>query len=101
MANDKETKVAKIMFERYQNVISDNAEQFIGLPSKCRAPHLLRLCDEVIKHGDQYPFDKLCRWMGFIQGILAIQGLIDVDVERKWSRPILHSLHEHQPPSFG
>lgn len=37
-------------------------------------------------HKDDYPIDKLSRWLGFIQGCLVCKGLCDVDTERSYTR---------------
>jgi hypothetical protein len=67
----------------------------------CDPEHLIRLCNEVIENHQRYPFDKLCRWMGFVQGVLATQEIIQVEVEREFSRPLLHAIHDYVPPTFG
>jgi hypothetical protein len=156
------------------------------MPDKCGIGHLLTLCTEALANSAQYPNDKLCRWYGFVlgvlstmnfggqkiqcpdliegdlppatqnvlnalfcryldlistiaigsplreglesveimiydsledlggfqlssqsirlghvQGVLAAKGLINVDEEREFTRPLLHSLHDHPVPSFS
>lgn len=38
--------------------------------------------------------DKASRWLGFVQGCLAMRGLIDVDIEREITRPMLRLFHD-------
>ena len=59
-----------------------------------------KLLDEAIDNTESYPTDKLQRWLGFIQGVLSVTGVIDVDEERDYTRPILHSYHKNKPKSF-
>lgn len=47
--------------------------------------------------------DKLNRWLGFIQGVLFMDGLIDIDEERDFTRPLFHAYYANNgipiPPS--
>ncbi|KPC17300.1 Uncharacterized protein AC499_0502 [Pseudomonas amygdali pv. lachrymans] len=61
----------------------------------------MALCVQAIEHHYRYPFDKLNRWLGFVQGVLAAVRIIDVDEERKFSRPLLHAFHNQVPPTFA
>lgn len=40
-----------------------------------------------------FPIDKLSRWIGFIQGVLACNGLLDVKAERDRTRPFFHEAY--------
>jgi hypothetical protein len=37
---------------------------------------------------DKLPIPKLCRWLGYIQGVLIERGFTTVDAERDWTRPL-------------
>lgn len=39
------------------------------------------------------PIDKTQRWLGFVQGVLAARGILDVDAERDRTREILHAVY--------
>lgn len=47
---------------------------------------------EGIKSGKKY--GKWMRWLGYVQGVMVMRGLIDVDVERDRSRAILVELDD-------
>ena len=47
-----------------------------------------------IKEIDTLPVDKICRWIGFVQGVLASKEIIDVDAERDRTRPFFHEAYE-------
>jgi len=96
----RETEVLVILFQRYKAIIEVNASSFDGLQEKCQYANLMGLCDEAIERGYNYPSDKMNRWLGFIQGVLATLSLIDVDEERNFTRPLLHSIHGYVPPSY-
>lgn len=101
MTNDElQTEALKHLFERYQQIIRDNKQAFEGQKEKLSAEHLNKLCQEAIDQTTRYPFDKLHRWLGFIQGVLTVLDLIDVDTERNYTRPYLHSYHQEKPPTF-
>lgn len=46
------------------------------------------------------PHEVLHFHLGLIQGILCVAGIIDVDKERDYTRPLLHSFHDEKPKSF-
>lgn len=41
---------------------------------------------------DGLPVPKLCRWLGYVQGVLIERNLTTVDVERDWTRPLFRPL---------
>lgn len=45
-------------------------------------------------HGclDGLPIPKLCRWLGYIQGVLIERGITTVEAERDWTRPLFRPL---------
>jgi energy-converting hydrogenase Eha subunit C len=47
------------------------------------------LCEYIIERPDLY-LDKSNRWIGFVQGILFCQGLIEIEEERDFSRELFH-----------
>lgn len=97
-----ENNALKVLFERYLNILINNKDKFktLNLPEKCNFDSLNRLLNESINNLEDYPKDKMHRWLGFIQGVLSVIGLIDVDEEREFSRPLLHSYHDKKPKSF-
>lgn len=55
-------------------------------PAKTTDGHLLGMIDTITNV--EMPIDKIARWTGFIQGVLAARGVISVDEERERTRPI-------------
>lgn len=98
---DKQIIALQTLFSRYEGRIAQQSHLLANLPERCRAEGLSGLCSEVINHHARYPFDKLNRWLGFVQGVLAAVGIIDVDEEREFSRPFLHAFHDQTPPTFA
>lgn len=83
------------LFERYRDLAEKHSPALANLAPRCQGPALTALCTEAIDKGPTYPFDKMNRWLGFVQGVLAAKGIIDVDTERSFTRPVLHMLHSH------
>lgn len=67
---------------------------------KCHVNNISKLCEEAFTNGEKYPVDKRYRWLGFVQGVLAVKRLIDVDVERDFTRPLFHELAGKTIPTF-
>lgn len=86
-------QILSVLFKRYSELAQKNTAKLDGLAPKCQSAALVSLCNEAIGNGKDYPFDKMNRWLGFTQGVLAAAGLIDVDAEREYTRPLLHLLH--------
>lgn len=86
-------QILSVLFQRYSELAQNNAAKLASLAPKCQSASLVSLCNEAIANGKDYPFDKMNRWLGFTQGVLAATGLIDVDAEREYTRPLLHLLH--------
>ena len=99
--NQAECDTIMPLFARYEAMILSNPDKLKGLPTKCNYAHLRTLCNEAFNEGPDYPFDKMCRWLGFVQGVLAVQGIIDVDTEREYTRPLFHKLYGKEVQSFG
>lgn len=173
-------------FTKLSNHLDNTCFNRLSHPDKCGVDHLQQLCRESIHNAEIYPDDKLCRWYGFIigvmstskgwnhtstldslhpgalsfrqadvmrrllnryldvvattpttcclesaeqdlkdvirealaslgkstfeslsirlgyiQGVLAVKGLIGVDEEREFTRPLLHSLHDRSIPTYA
>lgn len=97
----KRQEVMRALFERYKEVALASGDALSGLGPRCQSAALAALCQEAMDNGEKYPFDKMNRWLGFTQGVLAAVGAIDVDLERDFTRPLLHSLHEGAIPTYA
>lgn len=78
--------------KRYKTIL----EPIVDIDShldKISNKNLLWMCERIIN--DDMPDDKLSRWIGFIQGVMAVKGYISVDEERYFSRPLFHEEYEN------
>lgn len=60
------------------------------------------MADKCLSEIDTLPLDKLNRWVGFIQGVLAVRGLLNVSTERDRTRPLFHAAYREmgiEPPA--
>lgn len=56
-------------------------------------PNLRWMQAQILIQGGTMPIDKLNRWIGYIQGVLAVRGFLDVGAERDRTRPIFHEAY--------
>lgn len=96
-----ELSALKALFDRYRTVASNSVVNSEHLPKRCRTDHLIHLCESALICAMSLSANTLWQRMGFVQGVLAAQGDIDVDAERDFTRPLLHAIHEHAIPTFG
>ncbi len=81
------------LFVRYATMVDENkAEWTLDVPY-CTADSIKKLCTEAIINTAEYPEDKLNRWLGFVQGILIVQGFTTVEAERNFTRPLFKAVH--------
>jgi hypothetical protein len=57
--------------------------------------HMHWMLDQCLENLDTWPTDKLSRWIGYVQGVLAVKAQkFDVDAERERTRPLFHAAYE-------
>jgi len=93
-------QILSVLFKRYAELAREHAPKMAPLPVKCQSGSVIALCEHAIANGKDYPFDKMNRWLGFTQGVLATVGALDVDAEREYTRPLLHLLHDEPIKSW-
>lgn len=49
--------------------------------------HLVSMCRILLVELDIFPVDKIGRWVGYIQGVMACHGQLNVGEERDRTRP--------------
>jgi len=92
------------LFARYRAILL-TAPDFQAAPEGCSREHLLWMCDTAVVQAAGWPDDKTSRWLGFVQGVMTVQGLLTVAGEREFSRPLFHAAYAEQgrvlPASVG
>lgn len=61
-----------------------------GPLSLAHARWMVRQCLDSV---DVWPVDKTGRWIGWVQAIMAINGMLDVNEERDRTRPMFHEAY--------
>lgn len=87
----------RAMFERYAAICAKRTD----FGSHSRVPetsyaHLRGMCAHALENVENWPIDKLSRWLGFVQGILIFHGVMRVDGERDFSRPLFHAAYAEE-----
>lgn len=87
--------VTKSLFERYLKIIEEGHPglHLVGLPKEASIDHLIWMCNLSLENIDGWPEDKLNRWLGYVQGILVVRCIINVQEERDVSRPLFHAAY--------
>lgn len=84
----------RILFARYIDIIEVAPPANTALETgRLGLKNLNWMCQTAIEQMDTLPLDKTNRWLGFVQGCLAMRDLIDVDAERDISRPLFHAAY--------
>jgi hypothetical protein len=52
------------------------------------------ICKTAINKVDDFTVDKHSRWLGFVQGILFSQGLLDLEMTRDETRPLFQKIYK-------
>lgn len=87
----------KDMFARYLTVIEAQAhDPYPNIDPKLSLVNLAWICKEGSQSVHTLPIDKTSRWLGFVQGCLAMRGLSSVDTERDVSRPLFHEAYKNE-----
>jgi hypothetical protein len=87
-----------------EHIVTVLAAQYRGLASQSSQPQTInKMIDKLCESVDSWPTDKTNRWIGFVQGVLYVDGLIDIDTERDFTRPLFHQYYADNginiPPS--
>lgn len=72
-------QLLRAMLEKSRNVILESTEMHPELPQALQPRHLLRMCDRIERHLDDWPVSKLHRWIGFMQCAMMANRMLDLD----------------------
>ncbi len=68
-------------------------DEIPGADDRTSSANLHWMLDQCLDELETFPVDKLGRWVGFVQGVLALSGCMDVDAERDRTRPFFHNAY--------
>jgi len=94
ISNKKMTiyKANSIISKRYISIL-ENKINYNYKYEKSSPIHLIKMCNKIIEVSEKWPDDKSSRWLGYIQGVMTVNGFINVDDEREYSRNIFHKVY--------
>ena len=78
------------LFRRYNTIAQQNQHKM----KSGHASTIMQMGIKAIGSPSDFTVEKMSRWLGFAQGILFAEGLIDVNEEREISRPIIHRAYK-------
>jgi len=81
-------EATKQMFIRYKSI--NNDFNVLCNPPKNEIEGLIQ---EGIDRAYELPVDKLNRWLGYVQHYLISNGLLSINGERDFSRPLYHEAY--------
>lgn len=67
------------MAEWCREVIAESADEGHDLPESLQPSHLVRMCDRIEERAEDWPVTKLHRWIGFVQGGMLANRILDLD----------------------
>lgn len=74
-------RVLEALIARYQSMLTDHL-----------VPDIKHFLHEFLMKLDEYPIEKLNRWIGYIQCYVINQGFTTVEAERDFTRPLFRPL---------
>lgn len=62
-----------------------------GQPASLRSDHLLWMCEEIVAHAGDWPATRIHRWIGFVQGAMIANRMIDLDQAKAMFQKAKHA----------
>ena len=76
---DNTSLLVVAMAEKCRRAIQQWDEYDSRLPMALQQKHLLWMCDQIEEHAEVGPANKLHRWIGFVQGGMLANRMLDLD----------------------
>ena len=67
------------MAEECRRVIQEWDKSAPDLPKALQPKHLLWMCNKIEEHAEDGPVTKLNRWIGFVQGAMLANRMLDLE----------------------
>lgn len=79
---DQTSLLIVAMAQQCRALIGESKNTEPDLPPALHRNHLLWMCDRIEKHAEEWPSGKLHRWIGFIQGGMLANRMLDFDTAK-------------------
>ena len=76
---DNASLLVVAMAEQCRRVIQEWEEYDSRLPKALQQKHLLWMCNKIEGHAEVDPANKLHRWIGFVQGAMLANRMLEFD----------------------
>lgn len=70
------------MAQQCRGLIEESKNADSGLPQPLHRNHLLWMCDRIENHAEEWRDAKLHRWIGFIQGGMLANRILDLETAK-------------------
>jgi hypothetical protein len=67
------------MAAKCRETLRESNEQESKLPKALHPKHLLWMCDQITEHSQQWPATRLHRWIGFVQGGILANRMLNLE----------------------
>ena len=74
---DNGSLLVAAMAEQAKALIQKSKAADSHLPQALHPQHLLWMCDQIAMHAEEWPATKLHRWLGFVQGAMMANRMLD------------------------
>lgn len=90
----REVTIALLM--GYKQTCKTTSDPNPDSPAGTSLKHMAWMCDQAFDNQLEWPMDKLSRWLGFIQGVLIMKGIIEAEHTRNITRPMFHAAYTNE-----
>lgn len=84
--------VLEHLFERYGDVARDQRAELSRRVGEDLTDRVIDLCALAVDKLDDLSEDKANRWLGFVQGVMISGGVLTIEAERDYTRPLFHAI---------
>ena len=104
------TEVKRLLLQRYARMLEAGAPALAmagGYPltKELTTENLTWMCATALDGVETLPDDKVQRWIGFVQYGVVLHGLTTVQLERDFTRPLMHAVYAAEglaiPPTLN
>ena len=74
-----ENLLVREMAERCECLLTDSPMTGSDMPAPLQKEHVQWMCGKIKEHAEDWPLNKLHRWIGFVQAALLANRVLDLD----------------------
>ena len=70
--------LVRAMARKCRELIETSAQRDSSMPDALQTGHILRMCDRIERHAEDWPETRLHRWIGFVQCAMVANRMLDL-----------------------